>query len=179
MEREVKIPENVEVKLEGDIVRVKKGEEEVEKKLKHPLIGLRKEEDKILIESKKESKGIESVAQTFQSKIRNAIKGVKEGFSYELKVVYRHFPMDVEVKEGRLEVSNFLGEKEERVAEILGGVDVEVEDQTIYVRGPDKEKAGQTAANIEEKIQAPSKRDRRVFQDGIYIVKKPSTDGRG
>jgi large subunit ribosomal protein L6 len=41
----------------------------------------------------------------------------------------------------------------------------------VTVSGSDREKVGQTAANIEMACKI-KKRDRRVFQDGIYIVSK-------
>ncbi|MEC7431143.1 MAG: 50S ribosomal protein L6, partial [Candidatus Thermoplasmatota archaeon] len=41
----------------------------------------------------------------------------------------------------------------------------------VTVSGSDREKVGQTAANIERACKI-KKRDRRVFQDGIYIVSK-------
>ena len=51
-------------------------------------------------------------------------------------------------------------------------VEVRVENKTdVVVKGADREKVGQTAANIESACKI-KKRDRRVFQDGIYIVSK-------
>ena len=47
-----------------------------------------------------------------------------------------------------------------------------VENKTdVVVKGADREKVGQTAANIERACRI-KKRDRRVFQDGVYIVSK-------
>jgi len=51
-------------------------------------------------------------------------------------------------------------------------VEVRVENKTdVVVKGADREKVGQTAANIERACRI-KKRDRRVFQDGVYIVSK-------
>lgn len=68
-------------------------------------------------------------------------------------------------------IQNFLGERYPRKAEILETVKVEVKGEIITVTGIDKEKVGQTAANIERATKVKN-RDIRVFQDGIYIVKR-------
>jgi large subunit ribosomal protein L6 len=74
-----------------------------------------------------------------------------------------------------LVIKNFLGEVKPRIAKILPEVEIKVEKEIITVEGHDKEKAGQTAGNI-EKAAKVNNRDRRVFQDGIYLV---SRNGEG
>jgi large subunit ribosomal protein L6 len=79
-------------------------------------------------------------------------------------------------KEGDyLIVTNFLGEKTPRKSLILKGVNVEIKGKEIFVTSHDKELAGQTAANIERATKVRN-RDRRVFQDGIFIVSKPGDE---
>ncbi|KXB05899.1 hypothetical protein AKJ51_04530 [candidate division MSBL1 archaeon SCGC-AAA382A20] len=173
MKKEIEIPDGIEGEVEGEMVKLKKGDEKVKKKFKHPLVDVSMDGNKLVIRGKKDNKKVKSVVQTFESKVKNAISGLEENYEYKLKIVYRHFPMDVKAGDGYVEVTNFVGEKSKRTAKILEDVDVGVKDEEIIVRGPDKEKVGQTAANIEQKIQAPSTRDRRVFEDGIYIVEKP------
>jgi large subunit ribosomal protein L6 len=69
-------------------------------------------------------------------------------------------------------VNNYFGEKVPRAAKILDGVNVKVSNKTeITVSGIDKEAVGQTAANI-ERCTTIKNRDRRVFQDGIYLLNK-------
>ena len=49
---------------------------------------------------------------------------------------------------------------------------VEVKNKVeVVVSGIDKEKVGQTSANI-ERCTTVKNRDRRVFQDGIYLLEK-------
>ena len=55
---------------------------------------------------------------------------------------------------------------------ILQGVDVKIKNKVeLVVSGIDKELVGQTAANI-ERCATVKNRDRRVFQDGIYLLSK-------
>ncbi|PKP59023.1 MAG: 50S ribosomal protein L6 [Candidatus Altiarchaeales archaeon HGW-Altiarchaeales-2] len=90
---------------------------------------------------------------------------------YKLKLVFSHFPVSLESKGSELVIKNFLGEKAPRKAKILDGVDVKVKGKDLTVEGVDIEKVSQTAANIERAGKILHK-DRRVFQDGIYIVEK-------
>ena len=109
---------------------------------------------------------------TIRAHINNMITGVTKGYVYKLRIHYRHFPMNVSVEGNKVVIKNFLGEKHPRYAEILDGVTVKVKGkEEIIVEGIDKEKVGQTAANIEQATVVRG-RDPRVFVDGIYIVEK-------
>ena len=80
--------------------------------------------------------------------------------------------MTMAVKGDTFTVNNYFGERVPRTAKILNNVDVKVSNKTeITVTGIDKEAVGQTAANI-ERCTTVKNRDRRVFQDGIYLLNK-------
>ena len=100
-----------------------------------------------------------------------ATKGVTRGFTYEMKVVYSHFPIKATVKGSEFVIENFLGEKFPRRATILIGTKVEIQGDRVVLTGPDIEAVSQTAANIEQATKIKGF-DPRVFQDGIYITKK-------
>jgi hypothetical protein len=72
-------------------------------------------------------------------------------------------------------ITNLLGEKVPRVASLpWSPAEVEVKiggKSDVSVKGADREKVGQTAANIERACKIKN-RDPRVFQDGVYIVSK-------
>ncbi|AHF79605.1 50S ribosomal protein L6 [Thermococcus paralvinellae] len=168
---EVEIPEGVEVTVENNLVKVKGPKGELERELKYPGIKIFTEDGKVVIYKDFPRRKDIAIARTFKAHINNMIKGVTEGFTYKLKVVYSHFPVTVKVQGDKVVIENFLGEKAPRIAQILPGVKVKVMGQEIIVEGIDKEKVGQTAANIEQATRI-TKWDRRVFQDGIYIVEK-------
>ncbi|MDY7081780.1 MAG: 50S ribosomal protein L6, partial [Halobacteria archaeon] len=129
----------------------------------------------VVLESESERRAPLATLGSFESHIRNAIHGVTEGWEYRMKVLYSHFPMQVEVKGNEVEVRNFLGEKHPRSTEIIGQTDVEVTDEEIVLTGPNKEHVGQTAANIEQ-LTYINEKDIRAFQDGIYITEKPKAE---
>ncbi|AAL81932.1 50S ribosomal protein L6 [Pyrococcus furiosus DSM 3638] len=168
---EVEIPEGVEVTVEGYKVKVKGPKGELEREFFWPGIQIFTEDGNVVIYKDFPRRKDVAIARTFAAHIRNMIKGVTEGFTYKLKVVYSHFPISVKVQGDEVIIENFLGEKAPRKAKILPGVTVKVRGQEIIVEGIDKEAVGQTAANIEQATRI-TKWDRRIFQDGIYIVEK-------
>ncbi len=113
-----------------------------------------------------------ALAGTWNAHLNNMVKGVTEGFTYTLKALYSHFPMTLAVKGNQFVVNNYFGERVPRTSTILDGVNVKVQNKTeVVVSGMDKEAVGQTAANIERSTTV-KKRDRRVFQDGVYLIEK-------
>ena len=116
-----------------------------------------------------------ALAGTWAAHIRNMNKGLSEGFEYRLKAVYSHFPMTLKVDGSTLTITNLFGERVPRQASLPwtpAEVTVKVENKTeVVVSGIDKEKVGQTSANIERACRIRG-RDRRVFQDGVYIVEQ-------
>ncbi|MEM4625285.1 MAG: 50S ribosomal protein L6 [Candidatus Pacearchaeota archaeon] len=158
--------------IEGDIV-IRKGEKEIVKSIKGKNIEVRKEENSLILESKKATKREKKIIMTIKAHINNIIKGLNEGYVYKLEIAYLHFPITVEVQKdkGIILIKNFLGEKKPRISEIIPGAEVSVEKNIITVKSYDKEIAGQTAANIERATKIRN-RDRRKFQDGIYIIEK-------
>ncbi|NJE00650.1 50S ribosomal protein L6 [Thermococcus sp. JdF3] len=168
---EVEIPEGVEVTVEGNTVKVKGPRGELQRELKYPGVRIFTEDGKVVVFKEFPRKRDIAIARTFKAHIANMIRGVTEGFTYRLKIVYSHFPMTVKVQGDEVVIENFLGEKNPRRARILPGVTVKVSGQEVIVEGIDREAVGQTAANIEQATKI-TKWDRRVFQDGIYIVEK-------
>ena len=113
-----------------------------------------------------------ALAGTWNAHLNNMVKGVTQGFTYHLKAFYSHFPMTLAVQGQNFVVNNYFGERVPRRADILSGVEVKVNNKVeVTVTGIDKENVGQTAANIERCVVVKN-RDRRVFQDGIYLLSK-------
>lgn len=168
----LEIPENVEIRVEeGNKVYVKGEKGELFREFKHHKVEIKKIGDKIEIYCKKPRRRDLAMVGTCYAHIRNMIKGVTQGFEYKMKVVYSHFPIKTSVSGNQFLIHNFLGEKKPRVAKILDGVSIEIKGDIILVKGIDKEKVGQTVANIEHATKVKD-RDVRVFQDGIYRISR-------
>lgn len=171
----IEIPENIQVNLDDNIVKVKGPKGEIEKKLHNPLVKIKKEEKEIILSTQKQTKKEKRVINTFKSHINNLINGVNEPYTYKLKICSSHFPITTTVEKDKLIIKNFMGEKIPRKAKILFNVTVKIEGDTVTVESPNKESAGQTAANIEKACRRPGF-DKRVFSDGIWMFHKSGKD---
>ena len=167
----VAVPVGAELKLAGARAEVSGQKGTLARTFDIPGITLKREGDFVVVESPSSRKRTRAAVGTVRSHLLNMFKGVTEGFTYKLRVVYAHFPISVKVEGKRVLIHNFLGERAPRVAEIVGNVEVEVTDDEVLVRGVNKEEVGQTAYNIERATRI-KRRDPRVFQDGIFIVKR-------
>ena len=170
---EILIPNNVEVSLDGRKIKAKGEKGHLEIEFYHPKIKVNKDNNKIKFNATNATKREKRLIGTFKAHIKNIINGVNDGYEYRLKVCSSHFPMNISLQGNSLIIKNFLGEKIPRKAKILDGISVVLESDQIILKGISKEKVGQTAANIESACKV-SNRDRRRFEDGIYITSKGS-----
>jgi large subunit ribosomal protein L6 len=171
IKEQVTIPDGVTATIEKDIITIKGEKGELSRAFSHPKISVKINGKVVEIQGKDVRKKGKALIGTFVAHINNMIKGVTEGFEYKMKTVFSHFPIKTSVDEKEFVIQNFLGERLPRRAKILDGVNVEVKGDDITVQGIDKERVGQTVANIERATKV-KKRDVRVFQDGVYRVNK-------
>ncbi len=170
LSRSIVIPSGVDVDL-GDAITVKGPLGEVRRRMGYPGIYIRKEDSALVVGSKVDRKRQRAMVGTLTAHLANMIKGVTEGFEYKMKVVYSHFPIQLKASRDEMVISNFLGERKPRTAKILEDVKVDILKDEVILKGIDKEKVGQTMANIEQATKV-RKFDIRIFQDGIYLVDK-------
>jgi large subunit ribosomal protein L6 len=171
IKEEITIPDVVEVTYENEILTVKGEKGSLSRIFSHPRINIKVNNKIIEIQCKNPRKKQKALAGTFVAHINNMIKGVTEEFEYKMKTVFSHFPIKTSVEGNEFVIQNFLGERAPRKAKILDGVTVETKGDDITIKGIDKEKVGQTAANI-ERTTIVRNRDIRVFQDGVYRTSK-------
>lgn len=173
LQEELEIPQGISAVIEGNEIIIKKDNKEL-RRIVNNRINVKVEGNKIILSSKKLSKREKKILYTTKAHIKNSFEGLTKGFKYKLQAVSVHFPMTLEVDKSNnvLLIKNFLGEKKPRAIKIIPGVEVKVNKDLIEVDSVDIEKAGQVAANIEKGSKIRN-RDRRVFQDGIFITDKP------
>jgi large subunit ribosomal protein L6 len=176
MRVELDIPDEVTAEMEHLDLTVEGPNGSVTRRLWYPDISVSVEDDTVVVGSDASDAKTNATVGTFESHVVNMIHGVTEGWEYEMEVFYSHFPMKVEVDGTDVVIENFLGEKAPRRTTIHGDTDVRVDGEELVLTGPDKEAVGQTAADIEQLTRVSGK-DTRVFQDGVYITKKPAKGG--
>ncbi|MEK6757645.1 MAG: 50S ribosomal protein L6 [Nanoarchaeota archaeon] len=169
--QKIDIPEGIEVHIEGTSLTVKGREGENKKTFKIGKLDFEKKGNQIVIGSKTSTKKEKRLMNTLKSHVENMIKGVQEKFEYKLKICFSHFPMTVSTQGDEVTIKNFLGEKISRKFKIPNGAKVEVGKDLVTITSTNKELAGQAAANFEASTKV-GKRDRRIFQDGIFIINK-------
>lgn len=171
LSEEVEIPDGVDVSISGRFLIVKGPKGENKRMLADPKIKIEKKENNMVVSAKKATKREKRIVGTFASHIENMLKGVTEPFVYKLKICSGHFPMNASVGKDEFIVKNFLGETIPRKIKLRQGVSVKVEGDIVLVESTDRELAGQTAADIEQLCRITN-RDRRIFQDGIWMTDK-------
>ncbi len=174
----IMLPENIEAEFKDNYFIVKSQGKEQRRKI-GSKINVKIDNKKIIIECKNATKKEKKIMNTTIAHIKNMFEGFKNKFVYKLQICRTHFPISVFIEDGKKEllIKNFLGENKPRKAKILDDAEVKLEKDIITIESFNKEAAGQTAANI-EKATRIKKRDRRVFQDGIWIISKPTKKTR-
>jgi large subunit ribosomal protein L6 len=169
--KEVAMPEGVTAKLEGRLLSVKGKLGEVKKDFERINVNIEAQGNKVVVWPFSTKKKDNIVINTVVSIVNGMAVGVSKGYTYRLKVVYAHFPISVKVKDGKILVENFIGERSPRVATIVGSCKVSVAEDDVIVKGTSLEDVGQTAANVELATKIRRK-DQRVFLDGVYVYQR-------
>jgi len=169
------IPDGIASDIEGNTVTISKEGNSLSRDFVHNRVEVLSSGGDLEVRCTLPRRSEKAVAGTWAAHLRNMVKGIDQGFEYRLKAVFSHFPMSLKVDGDKFTITNMLGEKVPRVAKMPwtpSEVQVKIENKTdIIVTGADREKVGQTAANIEKACKV-KKRDPRVFQDGVFITSK-------
>lgn len=169
--RTIELPKGFDFSIDGKKITIRGNGKSITRSFNVGRVNVSAVDGKIKIDSSKSTKREAKMGGTIAAHLINMINGLSEDYVYKLEICNVHFPMNVKVEKDLLVIKSFLGEKIDRTSKILPNVKVEVKGNEITVSSPDLEAAGQTAANIERATRITN-RDRRIFQDGIYITSK-------
>jgi large subunit ribosomal protein L6 len=167
----VDLPDKISASYVRYILTLKGPKGELHRKVFHPLMHVKIENGAVVFGFDRATKREKTSLYCYVAHLKNMIIGVTEGYTYKMKICSGHFPMTVTYKNSVFEVKNFFGETVPRKVTIPGDVKITIAGNDITIESIDKEVAGQTAATIEQ-LTRRNGFDRRIFQDGIYIVEK-------
>lgn len=167
----VEVPEGCQATYENRVLTVKGKFGEVSRKIYHPKITISAKGNEVSLSIPVATQREKRHLHTLESHIKNMMRGASQGHTYKLKVCSGHFPMNVSISGNALTVKNFLGEAVPRVCKIKDGVKVQVNGDVIEVSSTNKELAGSQASDLEQLTRITNK-DRRIFQDGLFIIEK-------
>ncbi|WP_457558091.1 50S ribosomal protein L6 [Candidatus Harpocratesius sp.] len=175
VDEEVKIPDDISINLKDKILTLEGKKGKITKDFSHAKkIDLTLIDKNIYLHVDFPRKNDIAKMYTIKNIIGNMIKGVQLGYEYRMKIVYSHFPITVEPPKGNsneILIRNFIGERAPRITKKIGEVKIKANKEEVIVSGVSKEHVGQTCANI-QKLCKIREKDKRVFQDGVYVYKK-------
>ena len=140
----VELPKGVEFKQDGRVVTLKGGNGELSIEL-NSEVELKQEDNVLTLAPRSGSRFATAIAGTMRAILANMAKGVNEGFERKLELVGVGYRAQAQGKKLNLT----LGFSHPVVHEVPEGVTVETPSQTeIIIKGADKQKVGQAAAEI-------------------------------
>ena len=140
----VELPQGTEFQQEGTVVTIKGSKGSLTLEL-NSEVELKQEEASITVAPRSGSRFAMAVTGTTRSLLANMVQGVTEGFERKLELVgvgYR-----AQAQGNKLNLT--LGFSHPVVYEVPEGISVETPSQTeVIIKGSDKQKVGQVAAEI-------------------------------
>jgi len=140
----VELPGGVEFSQSGSVVTMKGSKGTLSLEL-NSEVELTQEDNALMVKPRSGSRFATAVAGTMRSLLANMAQGVTEGFERKLELV----GVGYRAKAQGSTLNLTLGFSHPVVHEVPEGVTVETPSQTeIFIRGADKQKVGQVAAEI-------------------------------
>jgi large subunit ribosomal protein L6 len=163
----ITIPDEVEVKIDGDLVLVKGKKGELSQKI---VSDIKIEIKGKIISLKQENKTKNSLALwgTFRALIANMVEGVSKGFVK--KLIIEGIGYKAVVNGNKLVLNLGFSHPVEIVAP--KGIEFKVEKNTIIISGIDKQVVGQVAANIRVQKKPEPYKGKGIRYDGEIIRRK-------
>ncbi|MGY5872439.1 MAG: 50S ribosomal protein L6 [Candidatus Thorarchaeota archaeon] len=174
-DQRIEIPSECQVTLEDKTVTVTGPKGTLDRSFPEPQTSIKIEGNELIVSTHVSRKRAKALVGTVVAHVRNMMLGVRLGYEYEMKIVFSHFPISVEQQGDIMLIKNFIGERGMRKANLIGDVQIRTTEDEIFISGIDIEHVSQSAANIQQACKIRDK-DRRVFLDGIYVIRKKKGD---
>ncbi len=164
----VEIPDGVNVEIAGQIVTAKGKLGELSATFADE-VEIGRDGDQIWVKPRNDGKSAQKLWGTSRSIIANLVSGVVEGFSRNLEIQGVGYRAQVQGKDLVLQ----LGFSHEVRFTVPEGLDIKCPDQThITVSGTDKQKVGQTAAEIRSFRPPEPYKGKGIRYEGEYVFRK-------
>lgn len=165
----IKIPKGVEINLQGQNISVKGSQGALELNI-NPAIAVTKKEEDLQVSLREKEAENTAMEGTMHALIKNMIMGVTQGFECKLELVGVGYRAQVQGKS----LSLTLGFSHPVLFKIPEDVKIETPSQTeILIKGCDKQKVGQVAADIRRyRPPEPYKGKGVKYADEIIIRKE-------
>lgn len=164
----VEIPDGVTVEITGQNLTAKGKLGELSLTLSDE-VEVAREGEQILVKPRNDGIAAQKLWGTSRSLINNLVSGVSEGFSRNLEINGVGYRAQVQGKELVLQ----LGLSHEIRFPVPDGIEIKCSDQThIAVSGTDKQKVGQTAAEIRGFRPPEPYKGKGIRYEGEYVFRK-------
>ena len=164
----VSIPSGVDINLGGERISVKGPNGQLELTT-HPLVQVDRDGDELKVSTREESTQATAMAGTTRALVNNMVVGVSQGFEKKLSIVGVGYRAQVQGKKLNLTLG-FSHPVEYPVPE---GINVETPSQTeIVVKGADKQRVGQVAAEIRRYRPPEPYKGKGIRYSDEHVVRK-------
>ena len=164
----VEVPSSIDVSISGGLITAKGPNGELTLN-KHELVSVDLEEGKLQVKASNDSKLSRSMSGTTRALLSNIVTGVSQGFEKKLTIIGVGYRAQVQGKNLNLT----LGFSHPVVYPIPEGITIEAPSQTeLVIKGADKQKVGQVAAEIRAYRPPEPYKGKGVRYTDEYVVRK-------
>jgi len=163
----ISIPKGVEVKLDGDTIRVKGPKGSLQQKIEDTVV-VSINDDSILVQLPAHGRGENKWQGLYRSLIDNMVHGVTEGFKKQLELHGVGFRAAVKGQQLDLQ----LGFSHPTIIDIPEDLSVSVEKSVITVEGADKQRCGHFAATVRDLRPPEPYQGKGIRYVGEYVRRK-------
>jgi len=166
-EKSISIPKEVEVKIKGQLCKIKGPKGELQYYLPS-VIKLKQEDDSLIVERKNDEQETKALHGLTRALLANLTEGVVKGFAKKLEINGVGYKAKLEGENLILE----LGFSHPVTVEKPEGIDFKVEKNVITVSGIDKQLVGEIASQIRNLRPPEPYKGKGIAYQGEHIRRK-------